>query len=63
MATEARVRRELEEERRQLADAVEILREDIDEAKEKAKKVSLGAAGGIAALVAVKKVVQALRRR
>jgi hypothetical protein len=61
MATEARVRRELDEERRQLADAVEILREDLGEAAGKAKKVSLGAAGGLALLVAAKKLLR-LRR-
>ena len=62
MATEARTRRRLEQERQELAEAVEVLREDIGEATAKAKKVSLGAAGGLALVVAAKRVVKLLRR-
>lgn len=63
MATEARTRRQIEQERQELAEAVEVLREDIGEATAKAKKVSLGAAGGLALLVTVKRVVGLVRRR
>lgn len=63
MATEARTRRQLAQERQELAEAVEVLREDIGEATAKAKQISLRAAGGFALLVTAKRVVGLIRRR
>ncbi len=62
MATEARVRRQLEQERRELAEAVDVLREDIGEVTGKAKKGAAGAAGLFLLLRLGRVLLRLLRR-
>jgi hypothetical protein len=63
MPGELRVQRELERERQELAEAVGVLREDLGEAAQRAKRIPVAIGGAVALSVVVKAVARALKRR
>jgi hypothetical protein len=63
MAGEAQLRRELEHERQELAAAVDVLREDLGEAAQKAKRIPIAVGGAVALSVVAKTLARALGRR
>ena len=62
MAGKTTIELELQHERQELAEAVHVLREDVEDAAEKAKKASLALGAAVAVLVTAKKLLQ-LRKR
>ena len=62
MATESELRREIAGERRQLADAVESLREELNETAERGKRIGVIVGTAAAAIWVAKKVLRRRRR-
>lgn len=62
MATEPELRREIAGERQQLAEAVESLREELNETAERGKRIGIIVGATAATLIVAKKLLR-LRRR
>jgi hypothetical protein len=56
MATEAELRQEIADERRQLTDAVESLRTELDHAAERGKKIGVLVGAALAARMLIKRL-------
>ncbi len=63
MAGDARLRRELEQERQELAAAMGALRGDLGEAAQKAKRIPVVLGGAVAISLVAKTLARALGRR
>ena len=62
MATEAELRQEIAEERRELTDAVASLREELGQTAERGKQLATVAGAAAGAALAVRTLVRLLRR-
>jgi hypothetical protein len=62
MATESELRQELAGERQQLAEAVESLREELNETAERGKRIGIAVGAATVAVVVAKKLLRRRRR-
>ncbi len=63
MATESELRREIAGERQQLAEAVESLREELNETAERGKRIGVVVGVAAGAIIVAKKLARLRRRR